>query len=390
MNKNSPPNRTGAVIPLLAILISAIFAIVALTINSSWIMYNRINAQNTADLAARSALVKVITDTKFNGRLDRARELAVRMYELNIDREAGGISPERIRFGTLADFDAFEPEFIETNRNRDPISAVQVDTPTEARERSVKVFLGEFLGGRHTVDIVSDATASTLPLDLYLCLDASRSMNMLSTKNEFPRGTNLNTKPGEGSRWFELVETVELFIAAMQEVNPNARVGLVTFGGGAPEANIQRGGKGVRSALDKDHARLEQSLELAVSDEVLNIPETLESYVTDNPALGLGTSIYDGLRLSVENFDDQVSSKHIILLSDGQQAIVDRPSPVRIARDASDENITVHTIAFASNVPDLVAIAEETGGTTFRAASDEELKEAFAALLGRFRTQLVD
>ena len=95
--------RTGAIIPLLAIVMAAILAVAALTINSNWLMYNSINAQNTADLSARSALVKVIGDTEFDGRIDRARDLAVRMYELNIDRDSDGINGERIRFGSVLD-----------------------------------------------------------------------------------------------------------------------------------------------------------------------------------------------------------------------------------------------------------------------------------------------
>ena len=35
-------------------------------------------------------------------------------------------------------------------------------------------------------------------------------------------------------------------------------------------------------------------------------------------------------------------------------------------------------------------IANETGGENFTALSEEELRQAFADLLGRFRTQLVD
>lgn len=383
--------RTGAIIPLLAVVITVILAIAALTINGSWLMYNRVNAQNTADLSSRSALVKVIGDTQFNGRIDRARDLAVRMYDLNIDRNSTGIDRDRIRFGSVEDTSAFEPVFTETNSNRAAISAVHVDTPTTAEQRGVKVFLSQFLGGRQTVDIVSEATSSTRPLDLILCLDASRSMAKKSTTNEFPAGGGLNKPPLAGSRWFELKETVALFLNAMQQVNPNARIGLVTFGGGASEEIVQKTGKGVRSPLDDEFARLDQALTLVISNEANQINDTLNSYGADLPALGLGTSIIDGLQISLDSFDDSPSSKHIILLSDGDQAAVgNRPAPINAAYDAADAGVIVHSISFGGNIGVLSSIAEKAKGSNFTALNDDQLKEAFATLLGRFRTQLVD
>ena len=383
--------RTGAIIPLLAVVITVILGIAALTINSSWLMYNQVNAQNTADLSSRSALVKVIGDTEVNGRIDRARDLAVRMYRLNIDRDSSGIDRDRIRFGSVEDDTAFEPVFVESNSDNSPVSAVHVDTPVAAEQKGVKVFLSQFLGGRKTVDIVSQAKASTQPLDLILCLDASRSMAARSTDGKFPAGGGLNKPPLAGSRWFELKETVALFLNAMQLVNPNARIGLVTFGGGASEEIVQRTGKGVRSPLDDEFARLDQALTLVISNEANQINDTLNSYGADLPALGLGTSIIDGLQISLDSFDDSPSSKHIILLSDGDQAAVgNRPAPINAAYDAADAGVIVHSISFGGNIGVLSSIAEKAKGSNFTALNDDQLKEAFATLLGRFRTQLVD
>lgn len=380
--------RTGAIIPLLAVVITVILAIAALTINSSWLMYNRVNAQNTADLSSRSALVKVIGDTQFNGRIDRARDLAVRMYDLNIDRNSTGIDRDRVRFGSVEDTSAFEPVFTETNSNRAAISAVHVDTPTTAEQRGVKVFLSQFLGGRQTVDIVSEATSSTRPLDLILCLDASRSMNWVVSENTSPDGKkNFNRPPEPGSRWFDLKDTVELFLDAMRQVNPNARIGLVTFGGGASEATLLK--NGVSSPLDGDLARLELGLELVISDEAAEISDILKSYV-DFPALGLGTSLFDGLQTSLDTFEDNNASKHVVMLSDGSQALVNTSAPIVAARNASADGVLVHTISFGGNFGQMTSIADETGGSNFSALSEEELRKAFATLLGRFRTQLVD
>lgn len=385
--------RRGAIIPLLAFVIIALLVIAALTINSSWLLYNQLNVQNAADLSARSSLVKIIEDTEFEGRIDRARDLGVRLYELNLDRPDAQFDPNSIRFGRIADLSASEPVLIATQNDAFPISAVQVVPPEEQSKREVKVFLSNFLGGRESVNISADATTSTRPIDIVLCLDASRSMNRTSQANNAfpPGGTTINEPPLPGSRWFELVDTVGLFLDAMQQVNPNARVGLVTFGGGANAQVLANAGGGIESDLDDDFARFEQELTVVISPQIANITNQLESYVTDNVALGLGTSLYDGIEVSVDAFEsNSESSKHIIMLSDGNQAAVPRPAPSEAALAAADANIVIHTISFGGDFATMSGIATDTGGENFSALSEEELREAFSNLLGRFSISLVD
>lgn len=384
-------SRSGTLVPLMAVLIVALLSLAALTINSSWLMYNQINVQNSADLSSRSGLVKLIGDTEFEGRIDRARDLAVRMYDLNIDREGASIDPESVRFGIWSEGQGDDPSsFDEKFDDNDPISAVHVDQPTRAQDRNVKVYLSQFLGGRDSLEVVSEATSNTRNVDIMLSLDVSRSMNQYSEYRgdvKYPPGTDLNTPPHEDSRYFEMIATVKIFLDAMRDVNPNARVGLVTFGGGPLARNRRR--NPVVSPLDDDKARFEEPLSLVLSPQISRIPETLESYI-DYPALGLGTSIYEAVRLPSLNFDDIDSSKHIVLLSDGDQALVDSPAPINAVDFAMDRGILVHTIAFATDDRQLNEIADATGGAKYSAGNEEELREAFAQLLGRFRTQLVE
>ncbi len=384
--------RRGAIVPLLALVITALLVISALTINSSWLLYSQLNVQNSADLSARSSLVKIISDTEFDGRIDRARDLGTQLYELNLDRPDAEFDRNSIRFGQVDSLSALEPVLIETLDNTFPISAVQVNAPAEQSQREVKVFLSNFLGGRESVEIFADATASTRPVDIVLCLDASRSMNRTSSSRSFPPGgTTINERPLPGSRWFELVDTVELFLEEIQKVNPNSRVGLVTFGGGAGANTLANAGDGIASPLDADLARFEQALTLVISPQIENINVKLDSYVTDNPALGLGTSLYDGIELSVNSFDSTSnSSKHIIMLSDGEQAAVNSPNPLQAATAASDAHVVIHTISFGGSFGVMSDISTETGGSNFSALSEDELREAFANLLGQFNTQLVD
>lgn len=381
--------RTGAVLPLIAVFITAFLLLAALTINSNWFMFNHTNAQNTADISARASLNKILADSKSKGRFKRARDLGVRLYDLNYARSTANFDTERIRFGNVVDSSVADPEFIESFDEDDVVSAVHVDSPVQLEQQQVEVFFSNLLGSDSHVKIFADAKASARSVDIMLCLDASRSMNLASdTRRRLfpPGGRTIHERPLPGSRWFELTETVGVFLAAMQETNPNARVGLVTFGGGASWRRRPF------SELDDDFARFEKEMTVVIASDISDITKVMESYAIDHPALGLGTSLYEGIKLSLSSFpNDTDSVKHIVMLSDGQQAAVNSPRPVLAARDAARQNVTIHTIAFGSeSIDDLEDIASETGGSVFAAISEKELKEAFAKLLGRFRVQLVD
>lgn len=389
MNLSKHRRRKGAILPLVAVLLSALLIIAAITINTNWILYHQINVQNSTDLAARASLVKILADSEFEGRTDRARDLGARIYELNLDRPDPQFSSDRIEFGRIPDPLALEPVFIESGSTDDPISAVQI-VPSEATaEQRVSMLFRNILS-RDTVDLNADATVSTRPVDVMLCLDASRSMNRRSSGGGFPPGgTSINEPPLPGSRWFELVDTVAVFLQAMKETNPNARVGLVTFGGGfegIPGPNFDP-----PSELDEEYARTEQGLTVVISNQINGINQTLQSYGSDYPALGLGTSLYDGIIDSLAAFDNDSASKHIIMLSDGQQAAVgSRPGPIVAAEAAANDDVTIHTISFGGNFGVMTNIANETAGSNFTAFSEDQLREAFGQLLGRFRVQLVD
>ena len=379
----SSSNRRGAVLPIIAVALVAILLIVALTINSNWFLYSQINAQNSADIAAHAALVRVLDDTQVNGRIQRARDLGEELYNLNYDRPGANFDGNQIRFGSIADLSSDNPQFVENSSDSQAVSAVFVDEPTQTRE--VGVFLSNILGGPEQVNIVADATVSSRQIDIVLCLDASRSMNRLpQAKKAFPPGANsIHEPPVAGSRWFELVDTVEFFMVALKDINPNSRVGLVTLGGGLEHGSVH-------SPLDAEWARIEHGLVTAISPQAADIVDTMNSY-SQMPALGLGTSHYDGIVQSLDNFGTGNSSRHIILLSDGLQVTQDmRPDALVAAGTARNQSVTIHTISFGGNFGAMTDIANETGGLNFTAVDEDQLRDAFTNLLARFRVQLVD
>ena len=385
LNKRHPRQRQGVVLPLLAVVLTAILIVVALAINSNWLLYSQINAQNTADITARSTLAKILADTDPGDRVARARTLGKRLYDANLDRPNVDFDGSRIEFGEIVDQTVLEPEFRENTSVDDAVSAVFVDTPLQQQE--VNVFFANMMG-RERVRIVADATVSTRPVDIMLCLDVSRSMNRRSSNKQFPPGgSTIHEPPLPGSRYFELRDTVVFFLEALREINPNARVGLVTFGGGYATG---QGHDRLESPLDLEWARLDQDLTTVVAPQIDGIVETLNSYI-ELPALGLGTSHFDGVDISIDFLDNQNSTRHMIMLSDGSQATRNERPDVRVAAaDAARANITIHTISFGGDLATMEDISDLTGGSNFTALSEEELREAFAQLLARFRVELVD
>ena len=389
MSKKPHHNRAGAILPLVAVLLTAVLVVAAFTLNTNWVLYHQINVQNSTDLAARASLVKILGDTEFNGRTDRAKALGARVYKLNLDRPDPLFTEDRIRFGQVANATAMDPVFNENADEDDAIGAVQIEPAQSLDEQRVGMLFRGFLD-TESVNLNSDAIVSTRPIDVVLCLDASRSMNRTSSATfALPTGgTSINEPPLPGSRWFELVDTVSLFLNAIRQTNPNARIGLVTFGGGF--VGIRSGGFLVESELDEELARREQGLTVVISNNAGKINQKLESY-KNLPALGLGTSLFDGIMESLNLFNRPESSKHIIMLSDGSQSSVGaRPGPLVAANTAVTDSVIIHTISFGGEFAVMNSIAETTGGSNFTALSQEQLVDAFSNLLGRFRVQLVD
>lgn len=374
-------NRDGSTTPLMVIFMVVIMIFAGITVNYSWIQYHKINAKAAADLTAQSTLQQYLSDAESGTGRETAREMGSIIFDLNRDSRSVSFDPDRIKFGWIENMDQIDPTFVEAYGAGDVISAVHVEPPANDAEKQVNIFFSNLLGGRETVAVSSEAKAATTPVDIMLCLDASRSMNLKPTGGGVP-GHNANNPPGPGSRWMVLMETVALFLDSIKEINQNSRVGLVTFGGGTPPPAGR-----TLSPLDEDDARFEHELTPVTSRDIGELNETLQSYASDYPALGWGTRVGDGLELCIPQFDTRHAQKHILLLGDGTSAAT---PALRAAAEAVANDIRVHSISFGGSFGILEDVALAGEGMFFVALTEEELKEAFRAFLGNLKTQLVD
>lgn len=376
-----PRNRNGSVTPLMVVFMVVFIIFSGIAANHGWIQYHKINAKTAADLTAQSTLQLYLADDNYITRQINAEIWGSIFYRINrLDKNGGslaGFDSERIKFGSIEDITVGDPTFVEAYSSTDVVSAVYVTPPTSATEDQINLFFPNLLGGRETVAVSSQAKTATTPVDIMLCLDASRSMHY-----RLQGGGNVNLPPGPNSRWQVVMDTVALFLDSMQEINKNARVGLVTFGGGvdAPAGKVY-------SPLDDEEARFENALTAVISPEIDELNETLQSYVTDYPALGWGTRLAAGIDLCIPGFENENAQKHILVLGDGASPVA---PTLNAAADAADNDIRVHSISFTGSYGVLEDVALAGEGMFFVALTEEELKEAFRTFLGNLKSQLVD
>lgn len=375
-------NRRGAMLPLVCIMMTVLLLFTGLMIDSNYIMLARTETQTAADLAAKSALLHLQVDSNQNGRLGRAKTIGSDVLNLNpVAGRERKIASARIHFGRLENPDVHNPVFVR-NESRQDISAVRIEAPFALFNQRVKLLIAPMFGVDQ-VNVTTEAISATRQIDVVLCLDASRSMTAKPQGGQPPGGL-FDGPPVPGSRWFVLMETVGQFLNALKEVNPNARVGLVTLGGGKISPRVP-------SPLDLELARTEQGLESVLSSDGIN--RVLRSYVS-LPALGLATSLFDGLEFSTDLLiaESQTvnTDRVVIFLSDGAQALVDRPEPTVAASRAAANGVRVHTVSFGGRISVMEDIAQIARGDHFSAASGNDLKDVFVALLGKFNPRLAD
>ena len=100
-------DRTGAVLPLIAIFIAAMILVLGLMVELNWLYTTRFEAQSASDLAARSALAHLYDNTGNldQAAIDRSNRVGVQIYEANFP--AHPITEDNLIFGRLRPDDSF-------------------------------------------------------------------------------------------------------------------------------------------------------------------------------------------------------------------------------------------------------------------------------------------
>jgi len=326
---NKPQDRTGAMLPMVAVCMVVIFVAVTFAVDIARMHLTRSELRTATDAAARAGVEALAradnAEFATDAALAIARENLVAGIGLNLD-------PENVIFGNASQGPDGRFTFTEGG---DVVNSVRVigERTSDSPDGPVSLLFGPLLG-TDTFSPVAASTAVRLDRDIALVLDRSGSM-------------------AQEGRFEALQNGVDVFLIQMEESVPDEHISLTVYDT-FPEKLV---------------------------DLTENLPLIRESFadVTPSGFTGIGRALEFGID-SIQNDAGARGSfalKSVVLMTDGRQNRgVD---PLVVAQRARDLQIIVHTITFSEGAnQDLMAdVADTTGGLHIHADTDEQLLEAF-------------
>ncbi len=366
--------RRGAMLVLVCVVLVLLLAMTMFTVDVAFMQLTRSELRAVTDASAKAGAEAL----RRTGDPVAAKNAAISIAGKNT---VGGhnviLTPDEIELGRSVRRNNGRWEFV---ANQTPYTSVRVNAAMGGTSSNPPVrlfFAGIF--GDGTFEPQRSATAAHSTVELCLCLDRSHSMCFDLSGIEWVYPANLSglialrsAPHSTGSRWAALEGAVDLFLDSVSGQPVRPRVALVTWGSEI-SLNSHQGrltGKSFREVtpevgLTRDYGPLRERIEELGSDTMLG---------ATNMSAGIDESI-----VVLQNSEDLLASKIIVLMSDGQWN--QGRDPVQAAADAANAGITIHTIGFLGGEGStLEVIAEITGGRYFPASSAGELRDAFAEI----------
>jgi len=342
-------DRTGAMLPLIAVLLVFLFVSAVLAIDLSRIHVVRSELRTATDAAARAGVEALgrggSEADAIEAALNIARANAVAGDPLELDPSkiilgAAEQNPDgSFSFVDQADFD---PSDRTTFANSVQVLGERTGTSPSGR---VNLIFGN-LFGVDSFEPVQSATATRLDRDIALVLDKSGSM-------------------GEEGRFPSLLNGVDVFVESLEETTPVENVSLTVYDT-TPEKLVD---------LTKDLVSIQTAM-----DEV-----------TPNGRTGIGLAMRVGLDSLLNDAGRRrLALRSMIVMTDGNQN--EGISPIIAAEECRAENVVVHTITFSSGADEALMeqVASLTGGTHLHAETNEQLVEAFQTIARQLEVILIE
>lgn len=392
-------DRRGAAHVLIAIMLFAVLATAALTVDFAYMQLVRTELRTATDAAAKAgaeALARTQDGTK-------AKAAAVAYAQRNFVAGKGyNISTNDVKLGRVTGQNNGSWTFTE---NATPFNSVRVEgkVTNGSTFGSVNTFFGPALG-QPAFQTSHRATAGQQEVEVVLCLDRSGSMcfDMTGTDYSYPSnnpnlinftnwGTTwqyyLSPPHPTRSRWANLADAINVFLTEAGSFTYPPRTALVTWGS-AYTYPISPGtffpDSTVDYALPSDYNYVWNTNKNAIQNAIVT--------KTNNPMCG-GTNLSAGLdaaRGVLQGANSKpLSNKVIILLTDGQWN--NGRDPIAAAQDAAAAGMTVHTVSMlTSSQAVLSQIAATTGGQYYVTQNQTQLRDAFRELAKSLPIVLTD
>lgn len=364
--------RTGAILPLVAVLLPILVIMASFAINITYMELVRTELQVSADAAARAAS-RTFADT---GDESLARAKARQYAVLNeVAGEPLQLSDADIRFGrSTRQGSAGRYSFEPASTNINAVEVVANRSHTSIGGPISLVF--PTLSGMGQASLIGSSISTQVEMDIALVVDRSGSMAYASSENSATFDNPAAAPPGWAfgdpvptpSRWKNVESSIAVFLNQMQQTPQSEQVSLSTYGSDAR----------IDVALTTDYAQIITGLD--------TIGQSFQEGMTN-----IGGGINQGQNtLSSGTSPRPSASKFIILLTDGIHNT--GTSPEGAARQAFESGAIVHTITFSSEA-DLSRMQTVAGlgkGKHFHATSASELSEVFKEIARSLPTLIVD
>ena len=340
MPAKNTPQRKGAMLVAVAVMMVILIAMTVFAIDIAFMQLTRTELRTSTDAAARAASEALVRTQD----VDQARAAARRVAAENpVFGEPLLLADSDIVFGSAAANAVGDFTF---QAGAEPTNAVRVNgrRTDSSPSGNVRLFLGNILG-TPTFQPNFTATSTSFVRDIALVLDRSGSMT--------------------GQKIDDLKSAVSIFISILEGTPADERVSLASYS----------------TTSSKDVA---MTSDLSV----------IRADVNDYRAGGF-TAIGQGLQVGIDSLEFDSNSrpfaqKTIVLMTDG---IENRAPPVEsIVPAAQARGYTIHTITFGAGADRALMrrVATRTGGTHQHASTGADLEEAFRAIAETLAVVMID
>ncbi|MFY8199331.1 MAG: vWA domain-containing protein [Pirellula staleyi] len=349
--------RTGAIVPLFAIMLPVVLILSAFAINIAYLQLNRTEIYIAADAASRAASREFAKTNSSTSAIAAARTATAR-------NTVGGspllLSHADIVFGESSR-DNLENRYSFSASNRVP-NAVEVRARRDSGSVSgaIKIPLPLFFSSP-TINASQTSRSSRIELDISLVLDRSGSMAYASNERAVnppfpkaaPNGWSFGNAAPNPSRWRDAVAAVNVFLTEMNNSSAKEWIALTTF----------------------NHAN---NLDQTLTTDYKKITDALDSY-TNRCNLG-STNIAGGIARGIEAYTTNsrpFASKVMILLTDGIDT--SNGNLILAAKRASANGIMIFAITFSNEADQatMKQVAAIGNGKHYHASHASGLKQIF-------------
>lgn len=364
--------RSGAVLPLVAMLLPIVLVLAGFAINIAYIQLCQTELQISTDVAAKAAGRTFAKDR------DPTMALAIANRAGRLNTVAGeplsfDMSDINIGVATLAKADG-RYEFVPDDGSMTSFNSLEIlghrDGGSSLGE--IATFFPNFMG-TGSFGLSTTSVSTQVEVDVAVVLDRSGSMAYADDEPAvfppFPAAAPADWEFGDeapkDSRWRDAVSAVKSFLADLTISPLDERVSLVTYADGA--------------RIDKD-----------LTDKYHEIESKLADHTKDLD--GGGTNISAGMQagqaaLSTGKARD-FSAKVVIVMTDGKVSV--GGSPTGWARSLADDGIMIITITFSNEADQSLMknVAAIGNGFHIHAKDSTALTEAFKSISRKLPTML--